>query len=79
MVLCLYRQALIPGIHGRAFGNGKRLEDTIHLQAQVIVQSARAVLLDHKILAWRADSFFRRRGLGCDIKISLIPIGFQRV
>ena len=50
MILDLDGQALVARVAGRPLGDGPGLEDTLVLEAKVVVQLARRMLLDHK--AW---------------------------
>jgi hypothetical protein len=39
-------QPLVRRVQGRPLGHGPGLEDAVHLQAEVVVEAARGVLLD---------------------------------
>jgi len=48
MILHQYRQPLVRGIEGRAFGNRPRPENSVDLQAEIVVQPSRSVLVHHE-------------------------------
>ena len=48
MVLGGYRQAFLLGIGGGSLGDGPRFQDPVHLQAEVVMEAAGVMFLDHE-------------------------------
>ena len=77
MIFHFHGQALVGRIDRRALGDGPGLEDAVQLQAQVIVQMARGVLLNHEPPMFGGQYLPRSArflGLG---EIALCPIGLE--
>ena len=72
MVFHLDREPLVRRIDGRAFRHGPRLEDAVELQAQIPMQVARGVLLDHEASMLRGQNLARAARL---LRLGEIALG----
>src|SRR5207247_5808687 len=76
MILHLHGQALIGGIERRPFGHRPGLQNTIHFQAEVIVETSSAVLLNNESVTWLL--FYGRRRLWSLLKVTLTFVFLER-
>ena len=60
MILDVHRQALVIGRQARTPGHGPALQHAIELEAQVVMQPARSVLLDDEQMPTLAGEFAAR-------------------
>jgi len=75
VVLHVHGQALLLGVHGRTLGHGPALEDTVHLEAQVVVEAPRGMLLDHEHPAAPGTAPAER--LRCPLRVALLPVRLE--
>src|SRR5262249_17905493 len=66
MILGAHREAFLAGVEARSLGNRPAEQDAVQLQAEVVVQARRGVLLHHEGVARpggaRAAAWLRRDG-----------------
>src|SRR5579872_5082741 len=60
VVLDLDSEALLPRVSRRALGHGPRAQHSVHLQAEVVMQGRRGVLLDDEARHQRSSASGRR-------------------
>src|ERR1700746_2061200 len=60
MIFHFHREALLAGHEARSLGDGPALEHAVEFEAEVVMQAARRVLLDHEGVAARLGGAARR-------------------
>jgi hypothetical protein len=77
MVLDVHGQSLVVRIEARPLGDGPREKHAVELQPEVEVQPRCGMLLDHERECPRAPLADLARGLGCDAKVTLLPVALE--
>src|SRR5262252_7692145 len=77
MILHLHGEALVGGIEARPLGHGPALEGALQLQAEIVVETAGRVLLDHegqirRAASARARGLARRLGGGLEVPLAAV-------
>ncbi len=74
VVFGLHGKAFVRRIEGRTFGNGPGKHDAVMLQAKIVMQSARAVLLDDEFQSFlmRAPRFAGRLGRHVEAALAVV-------
>ncbi len=76
VILDVHREPLLLRVPRRSLGHRPALEHAVHLEAQVVVQAPRGVLLHHEEAPARGR--VPSEGLGGAIRIALLAVGFER-
>src|SRR6185503_7970915 len=78
VVFHLDRKALVAILQRWPLRHGPGLEHAVALQAEVVMQTSRRVLLDHEQQRPAPVGRKLRRGLGCARERSLFSVAFER-
>jgi hypothetical protein len=71
VILGLHGEALDGGIERRAFWHRPRKHDTVVLEAEIVVQMARAMFLDHELAGFLLGAAGLARRLGRHVEAAL--------